>query len=547
MTRAHFTTLSGAAFALAVGAFAAKMREPFSQNTAADAAPPIPVKTAMPAPAPGRAASDPLARALQTETGAKRWLLLLAATEKADATDMPGLIRAVGEDSAAIRMLAARWADLDPSHMFHTLYAEFMLPENTPGALPSRWDLTSVLFEQWVKSDVNAAMKALNDVPEFPGRESLRMTTANEIMKTDVEAGLRAMKEWNVRNYIPDMKSVAAWAARDPQHAAEAVLKSAEGYAGQEALKQVAKAWAQSDPEGGLRFAATLDATKRALLAGEVVRGWAARNPKAAAAFAAAQPEGAYRNALGQGLVAEWGRSDAASALAWSQEHLRGEALNESISGLVKSAAEKNLAAAADLVAGMDPGAAQTRASASIFETWFNKGKEERDAAFEWLAALPDANARRAAMERVQWNWVWNDPAGAREFISGPHGDLASHALIQQVARGQAAKNPEAAMQWAAGLPGDRAGEARNAVLENWLSIRPESAADYARKLPAGEEHDRAIGTVSQNLVFQSPQQAAAWYRQLGAADRKAAREIFDHSGINADRRRELDEALKGL
>ena len=210
MTRSHYTTIAAGALALAAGAFAARMRDPVSTNavTAATA------KPVMSIPAPGRGVSAPLAQALKTETGAKRWLLLLAAAEKADASDMPGLIRAVGADSSAVRMLAARWADVDPSHMLHTIYAEFQLPENAPGALPSRWTLASVLFEQWAKNDVNAAVKALNDVPEFSGRESLRMTTANEIFKTDVEAGLRAMKDWNIRNYSPSMKSVAAWAAR---------------------------------------------------------------------------------------------------------------------------------------------------------------------------------------------------------------------------------------------------------------------------------------------------------------------------------------------
>ena len=544
MTRAHFITLIGAALALALGALAAKMREPFSTDTA-PATPAAFAKPTMPAPAPGRSVSDPLAHALQTETGAKRWLLLLAATEKAGASDMPGLIRTVAADSSAVRMLAARWADLDPSHMLHTLYAEFMLPENAPGSLPSRWTLASVLFEQWTKNDVAAAIKALNDVPEFSGRENLRMTTANEIFKTDVEAGLRAMKDWNIRNYGPDMKGVAAWAARDPRHAAEIVLKDAEGYVAQRALAEVAKAWAQSDPGGGLQFAAGLDPARRAIFGGEVVRSWAARDAKAAAAFAAAQPGGAFRNALGQGLVSEWGRTDAASALAWSQENLHGAARTEAIAGLVKSAAEKNLAAAADLVAGMEPGAAQSRASASIFETWFAKGKGERDAALDWLAALPDAGARSAAIERVQWNWVWNDPDAVREFIAGPHGDLASSSLIHQVARSQAAKNPEAAMQWAAGLPAERAADARRAVLENWLAIRPEAAADYARQLPAGDERDGAIRTVSQSLVFQSPQQAAAWYRTLGDADRKTAREIFDGTGLNDDQRRQLQDAIK--
>jgi hypothetical protein len=191
----------------------------------------------------------------------------------------------------------------------------------------------------------------------------------------------------------------------------------------------------------------------------------------------------------------------------------------------------------------MDPGAAQNRACAAIFETWFNKGKGERDAAFDWLASLPDAAARGAALERVQWNWMWNDPTGVREFISGPYGQLASQSMIHQVARNQAAKNPEAAMEWAGTLPADRAGDARNAVLENWLMVRPEGAAAYARTLAAGPERDRAIGTISQTLIYQSPQQAAEWYRGLSAREQQAMREILTHSG--EDKQRQFEQALK--
>jgi hypothetical protein len=244
-------------------------------------------------------------------------------------------------------------------------------------------------------------------------------------------------------------------------------------------------------------------------------------------------------------LVTTWGKTDPAAALAWSQEQLRGGARSEVIAGLIKAAAERNIESAAELVAGMEPGGAQNRACASIFEAWFNKGKDQRNAAFEWLAALPDPEARRAALERVQWNWMWNDPTAVRDFIAGPYGQLASQSMIDQVARNQAAKNPEAAMQWASALPADRASEARNAVLQNWLNIRPEGASAYARKLPAGPERDRAIRTVSQTLIFQSPQQAAEWYRQLSGSEQKIAREVFDRTSLSKELQAELEKAMK--
>ena len=225
-------------------------------------------------------------------------------------------------------MLAAHWAELDPSGMFSSLYADYLLPENTPGALPGRGTLSDVLFEQWAKNDLPAAIRALTDAPSFSARDSLRMTLANDAMKADVETGLRVMADWGIRNYSPDMKSVAAWAARDPQHAAETVLKINSGYATQTALREIGKVWGKSDPAGGLRFAATLDSQQRTLLGAEVMRNWAAADLKAAAAFAAGQPH-QFRNALAPGLVETWGKSDPAAALAWSQENLQGAARTE--------------------------------------------------------------------------------------------------------------------------------------------------------------------------------------------------------------------------
>ena len=540
MNRLALQTLLGCPVALALGASAAFMLPRSSTQSVA------------PQPASATAAVNysepqiegPLAEAYRSATGAKRWLLLVSACERATAGEMSTLIRIARDDPAAIRMLAARWAELDPSAMFSSLYADYLLPENTPGALPSRGTLSDVLFEQWAKNDLATAIRALTDAPSFSARDSLRMTLANDAMKADVETGLRAMADWGIRNYSPDMKGVAAWAARDPQRAVETVLKNNSGYATQTALREIGRVWGQSDPAGGLRFAATLDSQQRALLGAEVMRNWAGTDLKAAAAFAAGQPN-QFRNALAPGLVETWGKSDPAAALAWSQENLQGAARTEAIAGVIKSAAQKNLTTASQLVSDMEPGAAQKRACASIFETWFAKGKGERDAAFDWLASLPDPAARTAALERVQWNWVWNDPAGAREFISGPHGDLASQQMINQIARNQVAKNPEAAMAWASGLGENRVAESRSAVLQSWLQIRPEGAAAYARNLPAGPERESAVRTVTQTLVWQSPEQAGAWIASLSAAEQKTARETLDQARLPDDKRRQIEDAAK--
>jgi hypothetical protein len=62
--------------------------------------------------------------------------------------------------------------------------------------------------------------------------------------------------------------------------------------------------------------------------------------------------------------------------------------------------------------------------------------------------------------------------------------------------------------------------------------------------LASGPERERGIQVVTQNLVWQSPAQAANWYHTLPAADRARAQEVFDRSGLSTEKRQELDKAL---
>jgi hypothetical protein len=559
MNSANYIKIGSAALAVGVGMLVGSYRSE-SNHSKTSATPPVAPGTVSGASARASAASFPGANLLQSvprtiddseieqikaAKGARRWLLLLASAEKATAADMAALVRSVGKDSTAIRMLAARWAEIDPVHMFASIYADWALPEDSPGALPSRSRLASVLFEEWGKRDLATAVKVLNDAPEFADRESYRMTLARSALKVDVEQGLRLMKEWQIRGSIPDMKKVTEWATRDPQHAAKVVLDFGGDNAGQQALRAVGTAWAQSDPEGGLRFAANLDPAARATLGNELVQKWAERDPAGAAAFAASQDDMAYRAALGQGLVRTWAVSDPAKALAWSQEHLRGEARTEAVASVIRTYAETNLTAASQMVADMEPGGMQNRACASIFEAWFNKGPSEHNAAFEWLTSLPNQEAQQMALQRVQWNRVASDPAFMSNFLSGPHGALAPDYVVSQVAARQAMIDPAAAMKWASTLPGNRGSTARMGALSGWLAHNPEQAQAYALALPASSERQEAVRTISLNVASQSIERAAEWFHTLTAEDQQVATQAFQQIGFDDRQRRALEEAIK--
>ena len=448
MNRRTLHTLAGCGIALIGGALAGSLR----QSSIADRQSPI-VDNQSPIPeaAPARTYDATFSKIIRDGTGAERWLALLSEAEQAAAADLPGLIRIAGNDGAMVRMLAARWAALDPSHMLNVLYADSLLPPGSAGRLPASGILRDVLLEEWTKNDLAGGIAALNDVPAFPMRDYFRRTLANSAVQKDVERGLRLMSEWKISNFIPDLGKVSAWAARDPRHAAEVVLPLSGFYAGPAVLKEVGKAWAESDPAGGLKFAAGLAPGARGSLGGEIIARWAERDLAAAVAYAEAQPE-AFRAGLAAGLVETWGKSDPAGALAWSQRNLKGVARNEVAGSLVTALAKKDLAAAGDLIAGMEPGGAQNRATVALLDAWLKKGAGEHDAAFAWLAAVPDAEARRTALDWVGWTWAIGDPAAARDFIAGRRGEIATATMVQRIASMQASANPEAtmAMPWLA-------------------------------------------------------------------------------------------------
>ena len=488
------------------------------------------------------AANSPLAIAVKTETGAKGWLRLVAAAEKATAKDMPGIIRAAGGNYEAVRMLGMHWARLDPRHMFGEIYADFLQPEGAPTALPRREALLQSLCDEWAKADPGGLVKAFSEAPAFQGGDKARRTAVNSLMRADIETALRAMHEWNMSSFNPDTEGVAAWAARDPRRAAELAAKYSRGYAAQEILGRIGKTWADSDPEGGMQFAATLPIGSRAKLGAAIVGGWAEKDLAAAASFTAAQTDIALRNALAKGLVEPFAKKDPAAALAWSQQNLRGETRADAVRDIVELAAEKDIAAAGELVAGMAPGNTQNSAAASLFHVWSIKGTEQRDAAIEWLASLPDKETSRAVLDRAGIDWG-NDPAGARAFLTGPHADLVSNSMVAQVARAEAAKNPEATMEWAGKLSTDRAGAFRSAVLNSWLGVRPEAAANYVRNLAAGAEREQGISIVTRQLGWQAPDQAAAWILSLADAGQKTAMKVIEH--LSPEQRCKVETAMK--
>src|SRR5881394_1845912 len=211
---------------------------------------------------------------LSMSSGVTRWLYWLEAIEKAALSDFPRLAQLARGNSTATRLLAARWVELGPRHLFDTI-------ANVGATLGRGFpvgELTSVLFAEWPKRDPEGVIAALSGTNFFGPRNSWRMDIAGSLIEADPERGLRLMSEWHLHNYGPRMNGVAKWAARDPLHAADVALANPAGYASQLVMETIGKEWAKTDPARALEFASAHPGPLSSMLAGATVKSWAARS-----------------------------------------------------------------------------------------------------------------------------------------------------------------------------------------------------------------------------------------------------------------------------
>jgi hypothetical protein len=289
----------------------------------------------------------------------------MSALENAKITDFPHMARMAKSNPVALRMIAARWIELDPGHLFESLIAGAPEVDSTDNLSFPCSELGHQLMEEWVARDPAGAIAALSR-PDFPFiLRDLRYNVLNNVMKKDPELGLKTMTEWNVDNYDVDSASFGKWAAANPRHAAEFAIAHSSGHTRESAMSEIGKAWAKTDPGAGLTFAAGFKDKGGLVLGAGIVKEWATKDiGKAAAFLASADP--AIRGRFSGPMVEIWAKTDTAGAMNWIQENLNGFGLDEAIGAVLKGAADKDVASAAELVSGMEATMGRSEAALSV-------------------------------------------------------------------------------------------------------------------------------------------------------------------------------------
>jgi hypothetical protein len=481
-----------------------------------------------------------LERNLSLSTGVTRWLCWLDALEKSQASDFPRLYKLAAGDPAAKKLVSDRWIQFHPRYVFD--YVVAMAKHGNSSAISQ---LGYQLFRQWSRADADAAIAALNGSENFVGRDSCRHTVAAEVIRNDAERGLRLFVDWHIDDFTPFTDGIEKWAAADPRHAAEFASQYSAGAVTHAAMESIGKIWGKTDPAAALNFAAANAGEFGSLLAGTALKEWAGNNLNDAADWLAnADPH--TRARLSPTFVESWAKSDPGAALDWCDANLSGSALAQAVTGVVKGAADKDLANAAALVTSMEPSGARAQAAAIVAKKYFpnlSGDQPTKPEAIAWLSGL-DNDSLRSALSEAEWCWATTDPKSMANFLSTKSSEQMPQFACDLVARRLAATDPLGALNWANHLPPDRALGAGADAFTEWRRSQPDAATAWFNGLSSTDPRrmpclEGTIRMLAWDANY-SPQLAT-----LTGDDRATARNVIAGMNLSPTRRSALLDMLK--
>lgn len=240
------------------------------------------------------------------------------------------------------------------------------------------------------------------------------------ITAADLSSWANALASSNEAGSASELQAgvLRRWTGGNPEEAAIWAAQQTGSVVRQEAIQQVALAWAETDLPKAVEWVAGLpsDAARSAVL-GNLGYELARTAPVAALALVAALLPGLERDDLTVHAVSQWATLDALAATEWACA-IPALALRErALASIVAAVADQNPEAAVILTTNaMWPGESQNQAAIAIIQRWTQQ--DPRSAA-AWVQEFPSGDLQEAAIRNLVTVW-------SREGAEGPMGWLNS-------------------------------------------------------------------------------------------------------------------------
>ena len=231
--------------------------------------------------------------------------------------------------------------------------------------------------------------------------------------------------------------------------------------------------WSEVEPAAAAKFLDQLPTQDREFLGARmmIAQNWAAADPAAALAWAAALGEGREGRISMSGVIMGWWDTDPRAAEAYVAEHadkLGIQPVMQIASQLYKQDPQRAKEWANSLPT------AETRRMATT-NIAMQMSESDPKAAGEWAATLPD-EVRGRTMEGVISRWARNDSAAVGEWINGLNGAVRDEA-VSAFSSILASRDPATALTWATTVSDPtRRNTTVDRLVTSWMRRSPNDA-----------------------------------------------------------------------
>lgn len=348
-----------------------------------------------------------------------------------------------------------QWAQSDPQA---ALKAALSIPD--PG---TKGMAISSVIGSWSRSDFGGALKYAVSVEDSTMRADILRTLSNSSSgnhKELLDAVLDHMPPGD--NFQQAVSGIFSnWARENPAEAAASIAQLPPGRVFSNAASQIASQWVRSasnkqevfdwvktlpggearsdslgavfrewsnaDPQEALKALGSLPPDDRASAFSSLAAGWSRKSPEAALQWAGSMTDAKDRGMVVRTAVSQWANTQPASAAKYV-ERLPEAERSGPMQVVVDNWASKDTGAAASWLERQPAGVFKDAALGSLAR---KISQEDPEAALTWVAGITDEKQRLRQTESVARDWMRQNPAAARQWISSSNlpGDVRKRLL----------------------------------------------------------------------------------------------------------------------
>ncbi len=333
------------------------------------------------------------------------------------------------------------------------------------------------LGEAGAVRDPVAAVRAAREIPGYDNRG----TYLSSVLAAWGERDGVLAAQWVLGHFKGEQLGEAlyqvadGWAESDPAGAGAWFLENTEGTVRIDSLWEVMEAWGRKDPVAAAAWSETFDEELKWEVIDGLADGWAAVDPKGAAAFAGRMAGEDHGTDLIRTVVTQWAAYDPGAAVQWAAT-LRHEAASEAVHMEIGEiwAASDPLAAARWADAQEDPGRARWSRE-GVARGW---AAHDPGAALDWM--LPDhagTHVDEGVVGEIVSSWSDVDPRGVSEWLDARSSKAGIDPVLRHFSASILEMDPAAALVWAGEIADPEVRKQHlHALAGEWLSLEGSSA-----------------------------------------------------------------------